>query len=235
MNPTEIQQLQEVIAIDGPAAVGKGSAAQGVASKLKFGLLHSGDLYRTVALCLNDQGVFPDNQIGIEEVLFGIIKGISVLPSGVVRFNGVHMTQFIATEEVSRITPLYAKNAFVRASLLNVQQACLAELKLVAEGRDMAKVFPGARVKIYLDALVETRAVRRHTQISLDRNYKGKRPEYGDILVDLKERDARDTGRSVSPLINDGSYFVIQTDGMSKGEVIDAIINRWYKAGGAGE
>jgi len=198
-----------VIAIDGPTASGKGTVAAGVAARLGFHYLDSGALYRVVGLGALRAGVALDDGPGLAEVARGIDPGFV---EGKIIQRGEDITALIRAEEVGRAASRCAVFPAVRQALLERQQAFRRPPGLVADGRDMGTVvFPDATLKVFLTASAEVRAERRHKQLI----EKGIPATIDGLLRDLKERDARDTGRADAPLVAASDALVLDTSGMS--------------------
>lgn len=211
MNP---KPLPPVIAIDGPTASGKGTVAAGVAAALGFHYLDSGALYRVVGLAALRAGVALDEG----PALAGLARRIApAFVKGTVVQGGEDITSLIRVEEVSQAASQCAVFPAVRRALLERQRGFRRAPGLVADGRDMGSVvFPDARLKVYLTASVDQRAERRHKQLI----EKGIPATIDGLLRDLKERDARDSGRADAPLAVAPDALVIDTTGMP---IIDAI------------
>ena len=151
--------LPPVIAIDGPAASGKGTVAQGVARALAFRYLDSGSLYRLVALKALDSGVALDDESRLSAVARSLNAAFD---DGRIRLDGVDVTGALRSESVSAGASRVAVYPGVRTALLSRQRAFRRPPGLVAEGRDMGTiVFPDAELKIYITASAEERAKRR--------------------------------------------------------------------------
>ena len=212
-----------VISIDGPTASGKGTVAAGVAAALDFHYLDSGSLYRVVALAALRSGTDPDNPQQLAELARAIRPAFV---EGKIIQSGEDITAAIRTEEVSRTASKCAIHPAVRDALLDRQRAFRKAPGLVADGRDMGTVvFPDASLKVYLTASAEERAGRRHKQLI----EKGIPASIDSLLRDLKERDARDSGRADAPLTVAPDALVIDTTGMTIGEAIEAVVAA-YKA-----
>ncbi|MFL6581355.1 MAG: bifunctional 3-phosphoshikimate 1-carboxyvinyltransferase/cytidylate kinase [Burkholderiales bacterium] len=207
-----------VIAIDGPSASGKGVVAQRVADHLGFHYLDSGALYRLVALKALRENVPLDDDRRLGEIARG-------LPA---RFTGSRIlldeddvTNEIRTEAVAAASSEVASIPAVRQGLKQRQQAFRRPPGLVAEGRDMASVvFPDAVLKVFLTASVEERADRRYKQLI----EKGFDANLTTLLQDIRQRDARDSGRSVAPLQKSVDAQIIDTTGLSVQEVVARIL-----------
>ena len=215
--------LPPVIAIDGPTASGKGTVAAGVAAALDFHYLDSGSLYRVVALAALRTGTNPDNPQQLAELARAIRPAFV---EGKIIQSGEDITAAIRSEEVSRTASRCAIHPAVREALLDRQRAFRKAPGLVADGRDMGTVvFPDASLKVYLTASAEERAERRYKQLI----EKGIPASIDSLLRDLKERDARDSGRADAPLTVAPDALVIDTTGMTIGEAIEAVVAA-YKA-----
>ena len=213
-----------VIAIDGPSASGKGTVAQRVANALGYGYLDSGSLYRLVALASKRAGVAYDDEAGVAAIAAGLpaeFKDNQVLLAG----NDV--TEAIRSEEMSVASSKVAALPAVRAALLARQHAYRRWPGLVADGRDMASVvFPHAEVKIFLTASVEARAERRYKQLIA----KGVAANIRTLLQDLRERDERDSSRSVAPLQKGAEAQLLDTTDLTIEQAVDTVLD-WARKG----
>ena len=139
---------------------------------------------------------------------------------------GEDITSLIRAEDVSQAASQCAVFPTVRQALLERQHAFRQAPGLVADGRDMGSVvFPDARLKVYLTASVGERAKRRHKQLI----EKGIPATIDGLLRDLKERDARDTGRADAPLVVAPDALVVDTSGLSVIDAIGAVILAYRK------
>jgi cytidylate kinase len=173
-----------VIAVDGPAASGKGTIARAVATH--FGLPHmdTGMLYRAVALNLWRWGGDPASEF---EALRAC-EDIGFAPDD----------PELRSEPVSKIASIISAYPSVRSALLARQQDFARQPGgAVLDGRDIGTVIaPDADVKLFVTATAEVRAERRLKEL-LSR---GMNAHYDDVLADIRSRDARDSGRAVAPL-----------------------------------
>ena len=215
-----------VIAIDGPSASGKGTVAQRVASALGYGYLDSGSLYRLVALAARLAGVVYDDEAGLAAIAAGLpaeFKDDQVL------LAGKDVTEAIRSEEMSAASSKVAALPAVRAALLARQRAYRHWPGLVADGRDMGSVvFPHAEVKIFLTASVEARAERRYKQLIA----KGVAANIRALLQDLRERDERDSSRSVAPLQKGADAQLLDTTDLTIEQAVDTVLD-WARKGNA--
>ena len=214
-----------VVAIDGSAGSGKSTTAAAVAARLGFRHLDSGAIYRAVTLGLLEAG--PGEKT-LEQVTPQEVAALAIA----VRWRDGRMEVWALETPVreealrsDRVTALVSRVSAipaVRACLLDLQRSAAAGPGLVAEGRDMGSVvFPGAQVKVYLDADPRERARRRILQ-------RGKRlPDPAEIETEarrLRGRDERDSSRSLAPLRRAEDAVVIDTTGMDPAEQIDRIV-----------
>ena len=188
------EALPAVIAVDGPAASGKGTIAAAVARALGFHYLDSGSLYRLVALKALRTGIGFDD----ESALARLAGGLDVrFADGTLLLDGADATAAIRREDVSAGASRVAVHGAVRSALIDRQRAFRRPPGLVADGRDMGTVvFPDAGIKVFVTASAEERARRRHKQLIA----KGISITMEGLLRDIRERDARDTGRAAAPL-----------------------------------
>ena len=205
-----------VIAIDGPSASGKGTVARLVARALGYHYLESGALYRLVALVSMRENISLRDETGLAAAAAGLD----------IRFDGERVllaekdvTELLRDEEIGNRASAVAKLSQVRAALLDRQRAFRAAPGLVADGRDMASVvFPDAMLKVFLTASVEVRALRRYKQL----NDKGIHANLAALSLDLAERDARDAGRAVAPLVPAADAVQLDSSDLS----IEAVVAR---------
>ncbi|MXZ26705.1 MAG: (d)CMP kinase [Gammaproteobacteria bacterium] len=187
-----------VVAIDGPAAAGKGVIARYLAERLGWRRLDSGALYRAVSLSLLRAGLVHAGEERIAAHLADSPPELEAAHDGeMIYLNGENVSSAIREEETGVAASVVAPLPAVRNFLLKRQRAFRRAPGLVAEGRDMASVvFPGAELQIYLTATPEERARRRHKQLK----QKGINANMRDLIRDLTDRDLRDSARTLAPL-----------------------------------
>jgi len=210
-----------VITIDGPTASGKGTVALAVARRLGFHYLDSGALYRLVALKAIRAGVALDD----DSALARLASELDVhFDDERIHLGSEDVSQAIRQEAVGVGASRIAVCPSLRMALLERQRAYRQPPGLVCDGRDMGTVvFPDATLKIFLTASVEKRAERRSKQLI----EKGFPVNISSLLQDLRERDARDAGRSLAPLVAAGEAIVIDSSDLSAKDVVEAIVSRF--------
>ena len=174
-----------IIAIDGPAAAGKGTLASRLARHFGLPYLDTGLLYRAVGRKILEHGLDPGDAAAAGKVARGLDAGMLADPS-------------LRGHEAGEVASRVGVHAEVRAALLAFQRE-FAERPggAVLDGRDIGTaVCPAADVKLFVTASPEVRARRRTNELLA----KGRAVEYERILGEIRERDARDSGRAAAPL-----------------------------------
>jgi cytidylate kinase len=210
-----------VVAIDGPSASGKGTVAQRVARKLGFHYLDSGALYRLVALSAMRSGL----DLADEGTLSGVATRLDVVfEEAEIRLENENVADTIRTEACSNAASRIAAYPRVRTALLERQRAFCQLPGLVADGRDMGSVvFPDAVLKIFLTASAQARAQRRYKQLM----EKGIDANISTLLQDIRERDARDSNRSVAPLHQGAGASLLDTTVLDIEQAVDSVLNQY--------
>lgn len=178
-----------IIAIDGPAASGKGTLARRLATHYDFAYLDTGKLYRAVGLGVLRLGGDPED----EEAATDVARSLQA--------NQLDDDALKSDEAASAASKVAAIET-VRAALLDFQKTLAAnppdgKKGAILDGRDIGTVVcPDADAKLFVTASVEVRAERRHKELL----QRGETSIYERVLEDLKERDARDSARAIAPL-----------------------------------
>jgi len=210
-----------VVTIDGPSGAGKGTISQLLAERLGWKLLDSGAIYRVLALAAIHHNVELDNEdslsllaahLDVQFITGNAVHGIKVV------LEGEDVSTDIRSQECSNAASKVAAYPRVREALLRRQRAFSEAPGLIADGRDMGTVvFPNTPAKIYLTASAEERAQRRYNQLQDN----GFDVNIDRLLSEIKERDDRDTNRSVAPLVPAEDALIIDTSGIGIEEVLD--------------
>ncbi len=182
--------MQFTVAIDGPAAAGKGTIARAIAARFGFAHLDTGLLYRAVAMKGGDP-VAAAQALSAEDLARNDLRSHA------------------AGQAASRVAAIPA----VRAALADFQRRfARAEGGAVLDGRDIGTVIcPEAEVKLYVTASAEVRAQRRWEELGGDP---------GEVLAAVQERDARDAGRADAPMKAAADAVMLDTGGLSAKEAV---------------
>ncbi|MFB3854197.1 MAG: (d)CMP kinase [Vicinamibacterales bacterium] len=206
-----------IIAIDGPSGVGKGTIAREVARTLGYRHIDTGAMYRAVAWFAVNNRISLDDERAVSEAASGLVIEVN---GGAVSVNGRDVSREIRTPAIDRAAAKVARLPAVRSLLVRLQQALGSSGGVVMEGRDIGTVvFPGAEVKVYLDASREERARRR----AADPAHGGGHP-FEEVARELNERDESDMTRTASPLAPASDAHVIDTTGVPIAEVVERVL-----------
>lgn len=213
----------QIITIDGPSGVGKGTVAMIIAKKLNWHILDSGAIYRALALDVIQKNIALSDEKKIITLaqnldLFFEIGQNLVKPI----LNNKEVSQKLRTQEcgenASKLAPIKA----VREVLLQRQRDFALNNGLIADGRDMGTVvFPNAKLKIYLTASAQERAKRRIKQLNLSEDIS----KIQQIVLEINQRDERDSNRTQSPLKPAEDAHIIDTTDLTINEVVEKIMN----------
>lgn len=203
-----------IVAVDGPAASGKGTLARRIAAHFGYAYLDTGKIYRAVGYRVLEAGKDPEDP----EAALAAAKALQ--PG---ELDNPELTSDRAAVAASKVAAM----APVRAVLLDFQQSFAATppggaAGAVLDGRDIGTVVcPDAAVKLFVTARVEERARRRHKEL-LDN---GEASIYSRVLQALKDRDARDSNRSAAPLVAAPDAIKIDTTAMDPDEAFASALD----------
>ncbi|MFM9890562.1 MAG: (d)CMP kinase [Rickettsiales bacterium] len=195
-----------LIAVDGPAASGKGTLARRLADHYGLGYLDTGSLYRAAAMRL----VYADKDPSDVAAAIAAARAITAQDLANPKLRG---------ERIGKAASIISAIPEVREALFEYQRNFATRPEGAAlDGRDIGTVIcPEAPVKIFITASLDARATRRHRQLE---DY-GVKVEYQSVYDDLAERDARDASRSIAPLVAAADAVTIDTSAMSANEVFE--------------
>ena len=210
-----------IVAIDGHSSCGKSTMAKDLAREVGYIYVDTGAMYRAVTLFAMRNNLFDAegniNTERLEQLLPEVKISFKLDPETsrpMACLNGEAVEQEIRSLEVSQHVSPIAALPFVRAKLVEQQQAMGKEKGIVMDGRDIGTVvFPEAELKIFVTASAEIRAQRRFKELEA----KGMPADFDDILKNVEERDYIDSHRATSPLrqaddalVLDNSHLTIE-------------------------
>jgi cytidylate kinase len=208
-----------VVAIDGPAGSGKSTLARRAAARLGYLYIDTGAMYRAVALWARRLDIDWTDGARLEQLARS--AEIALARDGRVFLNGEDVSAAIREPDMSEGASRVAAQAGVRKALVEKQRAIGAANSVVMEGRDIGTVvFPEAQVKVFLDARPEVRAERRAREL----RERGREADIAQVMVDLRERDERDSEREMSPLMQAPDAALLDTTGLAIDEVEEELL-----------
>lgn len=218
-------RLPNIVAIDGPAASGKTTAASHLAARWGYLFFDTGVMYRAVTWIAIREGVSANDEQRISSLAEQV--QIDVKPPSVddgreydVLADGEDVTWQIRKPKVDAKVSVVSAYPAVRAALTKQQRRIGLSGKVIMVGRDIGTVvLPEADLKIYLDASVEERAHRRYRQ----RRERGEDVDFPKIMKTLQKRDRIDSTREIAPLKAAPDAIVINTDALTIPEVVERI------------
>jgi cytidylate kinase len=207
-----------VIAIDGPAASGKGTLARKIAERFGFVHLDTGMLYRGLGYAVINQGKNPEDETDVKSCLGDFLKNLN---------KKTLSNPALRTDEVGSAASKVAAIPFVRTALLDYQRDFSKSqpekvLGVVLDGRDIGTVVcPDADIKVFVTASAEVRAERRYKEL-LSR---GIDTDFDTVFEDIKQRDERDSNRPVAPLKPAVDSYQLDTSQLNTAEALGQVID----------
>lgn len=211
------------IAIDGPAAAGKSTAARRIAHELDYIYIDTGAMYRAMGLYLLRKGIMPTNvEVISTQCTDADISIIYENNEQIVCLNGENVNGLIRTEEIGNVASAIGIVPAVRKKLVALQRKLAENANVVMDGRDIGTcVLPNADIKIYLTANSEVRAKRRYLQLMK----KGEQCDLEMVAKELRERDHQDMTREISPLRQAEDAIMINTSDMDIEQMVGTILS----------
>ncbi len=203
--------MSQVIAIDGPAAAGKGALARGLARALDFAYLDTGALYRAV---------------GLKAAAAGTLDDAARIAEGLEPPDLSHPD--LRRAETGELASQVAAQSGVRQALLAFQRRFGltppdGKAGAILDGRDIGTViFPDADLKLFITASAEVRAQRRFDELS-----PATRPPFATVLAQVRARDARDAGRQDAPMAMAADAHALDTSTLSAAQVLKSALSIW--------
>ncbi|HYU35845.1 MAG TPA: (d)CMP kinase [Thermoanaerobaculia bacterium] len=209
-----------IVAIDGPAGVGKSSVSKRLARRLGIPYLDTGAMYRALGLKVLESGIDPADRAAVEAIAARTEVSLRSGEDGrfEVLLDGEPVESRIRTPEVSEATSTVSAYPEVRRRMVAQQQETAHRLGGVLEGRDIGtRVFPETPHKFFLSARTDVRGRRRFEELIAA----GRALTYEQVLEDLARRDLRDSTRDDSPLTHDETYTLVDTSNLTIDEVVE--------------
>lgn len=212
-----------VIAVDGPAGSGKSSVCRGVAERMGLRYLDTGAMYRAMTWAVLDAGADADDPDAVARLAETVSVVSGTDPTGpTIHVNGIDVAVPIRGDEVTGAVSAVSAVPAVRERLVAIQRAEAAKgVGIVVEGRDITSVvLPEADLKIFVTADPEVRARRRAAQdVELGKS----EVDVAATQAALAARDAKDSGRTASPLTKAADAVVVDTSHLTLAEVVDLV------------
>ena len=219
-----------IITIDGPTASGKSSIAQLLAQSLHMNYLNSGMLYRVLAyLLLEKKYVLSEEMPQLTSDTLQTIAAEnpfqyyynSVSGQASIIYKEHDITALLKTKKIDHAASLLALNQSVRDYLLAYQRSYAIDNDVVVEGRDCGSiVFPAADVKFFLTAAVGKRASRWQN----DQKKQGIDISFDDAIIQVQDRDTRDSARTIAPLIVPLGAIVLDNSALNKQQTVERML-----------
>ena len=223
-----LKLVKNIITIDGPGGVGKGTLAFSLAKKLNWNVLDSGLIYRLIGYLFLKEGIDTSKKI-ISYINKSKIQLITNLNAGIceIELNNKVLGKELRNENIASKASELAKEREIRNAIIKIQRnAYDPEKGLIADGRDMGTIiFPEAVLKVFLQASPEVRAERRANQLK----EKGMSVIMHDLLKQIQQRDEEDINRKISPLKPADDSLVIDTSKLSIKEVEEKVMENFKK------
>ncbi|MCK9557474.1 MAG: (d)CMP kinase [Candidatus Cloacimonetes bacterium] len=216
-----------IIAIDGPAASGKSTAAKLLAGKLGYVYLDTGAMYRACGLAAKQSNTDIEDPQALSILMNSINIEIQYNEQGNrTILNHIDVSQAIREPEISRLASAISAKRLVREKMVELQRQMGKNSGVILDGRDIGTVvFPQAELKFFLIAPVEVRAKRRYLELK----EKGLNPDYEVVLREMEERDKADSSRALAPLVPASDAIQIDTGSLTIDGQVDLLYCHYLK------
>lgn len=208
-----------VVAIDGPAGVGKSTIAKMIAEKSDLYYINSGNFYRSITYFSLKRGVAPNHN----EQIIEVAKSLDFsMEDGELLVDGKRVEAYLHTDEVDRWVAKQSSIIEVREVVNQALRHVAASTNVIIEGRDITTVvFPDADLKVYFDASLEARAQRRFGQGT-------SRMSLEEIRESIRKRDEIDTQKAVGSLKISQEALYLDTSDLTINQVCEKVLSKIY-------
>ena len=220
------------IAIDGHSSCGKSTIAKSIANKYGMRYIDTGAMYRAVTLYCMRNGIIKNQIVNLRHLLKSLNKiSINFVFNSLTKesetiLNGENLESLIRGIEVSDNVSIIAQIKEVREKLITLQKEIGKSKNVVMDGRDIGtKVFPNAKLKLFVTARAEIRAKRRYDELIKS----GDNVSFKEILKNLNDRDSHDENRKINPLLQAKDAVLIDNSDLSildQNILIEDLINK---------
>ncbi len=211
------------IAVDGPAGAGKSYLAKEIAKRLGYIYVDTGALYRTVALCVTENGVEPSDVESVVKLLPSVNVTLNYAEDGTqhVYLSGKDVSNEIRMPHISMAASVVSAIPEVRAFLLDLQRNMAKTNNVVMDGRDIGTVIlPDADVKIFLCANEKARAKRRYLELTA----KGVETTLKAVENEMFTRDKNDSTRKVAPAVAAPDAVILDNSELDREGTVEAAL-----------
>ncbi len=215
-----------IVAIDGPAGVGKSTISMCVAKRSGFIYVNSGNFYRAITKAILNHGfAHGDGDAQLErDKLINIARNCSIeIIDGRIFLDGSDVNDLLHTDEIDRYVALHSSIPEIRVVVNDKLRRAVDEKDAIVEGRDIGTVvFPDAEVKIFLQANLEIRAKRRYLQGTSSLSFE-------ELKRSIEERDKIDSNKAFGKLEKAKGSVLIDTSDLTIEQVCERVINEILK------
>ena len=207
------------IAIDGPSASGKTTAARLLAKELGYSCLDTGLLYRAVAWKVVKEKIDPENETEVSRLCRNNLVSLEKKdPLFTIWVDQRDITGELKTPQLSNVSSVISKYRAVRENLINLQRDIGKEEGVILLGRDIGtEILPNAPVKFFMDASTEVRGRRRYEELT----QKGFQVNLVQTIQEMTWRDKQDSERKIAPLLKAEDAILIDTSRMTLEKVVE--------------
>lgn len=211
-----------IIAIDGTAGAGKGTAGKLLAEELNYIYVDSGSIYRALAFKAIEQKIDLDKEKELTELTKNTTLRFQKKNNAVRLFiDGRDVSSAIRSEQIGQAASRISAKKGVRKGLLGIQRKVGKSGGIVMDGRDIGTVvFPDAEIKFFLDASLKVRSKRRYLELK----EKGLKTSLKDIIREVEKRDHNDSRREIAPLKKADDAIYVDTSKMTPEEVLKTLL-----------